>query len=133
MGPLSAKHQFAVLSSLGCLPPWLRTYTAVEGCVLEFFEERYSHLEWTGLAGRKTISNIQAYLQNRYHGIWDISRVEKLLCKVYRLISPNGTDSAYVDVHRNDQILIVEVDSKYYIQFADGKVVCLPNNSLCNQ
>jgi hypothetical protein len=64
MGPLSAKHQFAVLSLLGCLPPWLSTYTAVEGCVLEFFEEYYSHLEWSGLAGRKTISNIQAYLQN---------------------------------------------------------------------
>jgi hypothetical protein len=133
MGPLSAKHQFAVLSSLGCLPSWLRTYTAVEGRVLEFFEERYPDLEWTGLAGRKTLTSIQTYLQNRYHNIWKISRVENLLCKVYRLVSPNGTDSAYVDIHRNDQILIVEADSKYSIYFADGKVVRLPTNSLCNQ
>jgi hypothetical protein len=36
MGPLSAKHQFAVLSSLGCLPSWIRTYSAIEGRVLDF-------------------------------------------------------------------------------------------------
>jgi len=133
MGPLSAKHQFSVLSSLGCLPSWLRTYTSVEGRVLEFFQERYSKVEWTGLAGRKTLSGIQTYLQNRFHEIWEISRVENLLCKVYRLISPNGTDSAFVDIHRNDQILIVEVASKYSIHFANGKVVHLSTNSLCNQ
>jgi hypothetical protein len=133
MGPLSAKHQFAVLSSLGCLPSWLRTYTSVEGRVLEFFEERYSNLEWTGLAGRKTLSTIQTYSKNHFHDVWEISKVENLLCKVFRLISPNGTDSSYVDIHRNDQILIVEMDSKYSIHFVNGRVVHLPANSLCNQ
>lgn len=133
MGPLSAKHQLSVLSALGCVPSWLRTYTSVEGRVLEFFEKRYPKLAWTGLAGRKTLSGIQTYLQNRFHDIWEILRVENLLCKVYRLINPNGSDSAFVDIHRNDQILIVEVESRYSIHFANGKVVQLSTNSLCNQ
>jgi hypothetical protein len=131
MGPLAAKHQFAVLSSLGCIPSWLRTYTGMEGRVLEFFEERYPNLEWSGVAGRRTLTTIQTYLQNRYGDIWEISRIENLLCKIYRLISPTTADSTFVDVHRNDQILIVEVDSEYSVHFADGKVVNLPTNSLC--
>lgn len=133
MGPLSAKHQLSVLSALGCVPSWLRTYTSVEGRVLEFFEKRYPKLAWTGLAGRKTLSGIQTYLQNRFHDIWEILRVENLLCKVYRLINPGGSDLAFVDIHRNDQILIVEVESRYTIHFANGKVVQLSTNRLCNQ
>jgi hypothetical protein len=133
MGPLSAKHQFAVLSSIGCLPPWIRTYSSIEGRVLDFFVGRYSHLEWKGLPGRKTLTTIQTYLNNRFNEVWDISRVENLLCKVYRIISPNGRDSSFVDIHRNDQILIVEIDSKYAIYFADGKVIHLPTNILCSE
>lgn len=133
MGPLSAKHQIAVLSAVGCLPSWLRTYSAVEGRVLEFFQDRYSHLDWTGLAGRKTLTTIQTYFQNTFKEIWNISRVENILCKVYRFISPNGHDCTFVDVHRNDQILIVEVDSKYSIYFAGGKVIHLPTNILCEK
>jgi len=132
MGPLSAKHQFAVLSSIGCLPPWIRTYSSIEGRVLDFFTERFSHLEWKGLPGRKTMTTIQTYLQNRFKEYWDISRVENLLCKVYRIISPNGRDLSFVDIHRNDQILIAEINSKYSIHFSDGKVVCLSTNKLCN-
>jgi hypothetical protein len=132
MGPLSAKHQFAVLSSIGCLPPWIRTYSAIEGRVLEFFTERYSHLDWKGLPGRKTLTTIQTNLHHRFNEDWNISRVENLLCKVYRIISPNGRDSSFVDIHRNDQILVVEKNSKYSIFFADGKVTCLSTNSLCN-
>jgi hypothetical protein len=103
----------------------------MEGRVLEFFEERYPNLEWSGVAGRRTLTTIQTYLQNRYGDIWEISRIENLLCKIYRLISPTTADSTFVDVHRNDQILIVEVDSEYSVHFADGKVCNLPTNSLC--
>jgi hypothetical protein len=74
---------------------------------------------------------IQTYLNNRLNEVWDISRVKNLLCKVYRIISSNGRDSWFVDIHRNDQILIVEIDSKYAIYFADGKVIHLLMNILC--
>jgi hypothetical protein len=131
MGPLSAKHQFAILSSIGCLPPWIRTYSAVERRVLDFFVGQYSHFEWKGLPGRKTLTTIQTYLNNRFNEVWDISREEEMLCKVYSIISPNGRNSSFVDIHRNDQILIVEIDSKYAIYFADGKVIHLPTNILC--
>jgi len=133
MGPLSAVHQFAVLSAMGCLPPWLRTYASVEGRVLDFFEGRYKNIEWTGLDGRKTLTTIQTYFHHHFHEVWEISRVENLLCKVYRLISPGGHDSSFVDIHRNDQILIVEVNSKYSIHFGDGRVVHLPTNILCTE
>ena len=53
MGPLSAKHQMSVLSSIGCLPSWIRSYSSIEGRVLEFFTKRYNHLDWKGLPGRK--------------------------------------------------------------------------------
>ena len=133
MGPLSAVHQFAVLSSIGCLPPWLRTYASVEGRVLDFFKGRYNNIEWSGLLGRRTLTTIQTYFQNHFNEVWEITRVENLLCKVYRLISPSGHDSSFVDIHRNDEILIVEVDSKYSIHFADGKVVHLSTNILCSE
>ena len=131
MGPLSAKHQMSVLSSIGCLPSWIRSYSSIEGRVLEFFTKRYNHLDWKGLPGRKTLTTIQTYFQNRFKEDWTLSRVENLLCKVFRILSPNGRDSTWVDIHREDQIIIVEMDSKYTIFFADGKKVQSSSNILC--
>jgi hypothetical protein len=47
MGPLSGKHQFAVLSYLGCLPAWIRDYAPIDGRVLSFFQGRYPELKWS--------------------------------------------------------------------------------------
>jgi hypothetical protein len=70
MGPLSGKHQFAVLSYLGCLPDWIRDYAPIDGRVLEFFQDRYPQLKWSKEPGRLTMTTIQTYIHHRIGEWW---------------------------------------------------------------
>lgn len=130
MGPLSAKHQFAILSYLGCLPDWIREYAPIEGRVLAFFQQRYPKLSWSKEPGRLTMTTIQYYMQHRIGEWWSHSKVENVICKVFRILSPARSDRNFVDVHRIDQILVVQEKSSLSIAFPDGKMAPLDSNYL---
>lgn len=133
LGPLQAKHQFAVLSYFGCLPDWIRDYAPISGRVLDFFQERYPELKWSKEPGRCTMTTIQTYFEHHIRERWTYSTLENVMCKVYRIISPKGSDTNYVDVHRVDELLLVQGQSSLSVSFPDGELLPLDTNYLCNE
>jgi hypothetical protein len=133
MGPLSAKHQFAVLSYLGCLPDWIRDYAPIDGKVLQFFQDRYPDIKWSKEPGRLTMTTIQTYFEHRIGEWWSYSKLENVLCKIFRSMSPTGSDRNFVDVHRVDQIVLVQDRSSLSIAFPNGRFVSLNTNYLCGE
>ena len=133
LGHLQAKHQFAVLSYFGCLPDWIRDYAPISGRVLGFFQKRYPELKWSKEPGRCTMTTIQTFFEHRIREWWTYSTLENVMCKVYRILSPNGSDSHFVDVHRVDEVLLVQGHSSLSISFPDGELLPLDSNYLCNE
>jgi hypothetical protein len=133
MGPLSAKHQFAVLSYLGCLPDWFRDYAHINGRVLAFFQKQYPELKWINEPGRLTMTTIQTYFHHRIDEWWSYSKLENVMCKVFRLLSPKKSDRNFVDVHRIDEILVMQGTSSLTVAFANGKMIPLDTNYLCGK
>jgi hypothetical protein len=77
-----------------------------------------------------TMTTIQTYFHHRIDDCWTYSKLENILCKVFRLLSPAQSDRNFVDVHRIDQILVVQEASSLTVAFADGKMVPLDTNFL---
>jgi hypothetical protein len=76
------------------------------------------------------MTTIQTYFYHCIGECWTYSKLENILCRVFRLLSPARSDQNFVDVHRIYQILVVQEASSLTVAFADGKMVPLDTNFL---
>ena len=129
-GPLGCKHELAILSSLGVLPPWIRTYAPIEEKNLERLSVEFKCVNWKD-GQRSTMAHIARNLKIRGCGDdWTLSMVENFLCKYLRANTGTNSDGQYYDIHRKDEFTMVfndavesDTDATLSVMFMNKKAI----------
>ena len=118
-GDLCIRHEMAMMSFLGLLPAWIRTFAPLDGRVLQQVKKifPYPHTQnpsviWHIHRQRSTLDTIGRNLSISIGSDFDCAKVENLLCKYTRSQGFEDGSPAYmvsgsfVDVHRHGQLLV---------------------------
>ena len=133
-GDLVIRHEMALMSYLGLLPAWVRTYSPVDGRLQNQLKELIPGKQelWSTNRQRSTMDTIGRHMSIRKCGEnWNCAKVENFLCKYIRSVGCKDKNSekggSWVDIHRRGQIVVKDrKDSPMTILSSTGETVTCP-------